>query len=247
MSDAPIDALHYFRVAAGDHRRRPGRGLAHRLHRRPRLRALDAVRSAALEVWDALAAAGPAFDLHPAGGCSRSTSPASRPACCSSTSTSTAAARRSSPAQMYDAVRTRARAAGEPRTRAPFVGREALRREHARRAPRGRSSASRSTGPRSRRCTSAVGLPPTAPAAASRVAVPVYKGGAAGRQGDDHGVVADPQEADRAGHDRSAALRRWGRALEFEITVEAVAPRRRGDGRATPFFNPPRKTATPPP
>ena len=53
----------------------------------------------------------------------------------------------------------------------------------------------------------AVGLPPTAPAATSRVAVPVYKGRTPGRPRDLDDVVDDAQEADRARDDRCAALR----------------------------------------
>ena len=42
VSDVDIDSLKYFRVTSGTHRRRAGRHLAHRLHRRSRLRDLDA-------------------------------------------------------------------------------------------------------------------------------------------------------------------------------------------------------------
>jgi hypothetical protein len=53
----------------------------------------------------------------------------------------------------------------------------------------------------------AVGLPPTAPAAASRTHVPIYSGRTqiGARHFDD--VVDDPEEDDRAGHDRRAVLR----------------------------------------
>ena len=74
-------------------RRRPGRHLAHRLHRRSRLRDLDAcgARRARLGRADGRGA-GRSTSSRPA--CSRSTSRGSRRACCSSTSTSSAARRR---------------------------------------------------------------------------------------------------------------------------------------------------------
>jgi aminomethyltransferase len=88
----------------------------------------------------------------------------------------------------------------------------------------------------------AVGLPPTAPAATSRVAVPVYKG---------------RQQVGRATSTTwSTTLKKLialatidaphyaiGTRLEMEMTVEAVRHRATATVVPTPFFNPPRKTA----
>ena len=50
------------------------------------------------------------------------------------------------------------------------------------------------------------GLTPAAPSQASRVAVPVYSGRQAGRQGDDHQLVPDLEEVDRPGQRRDRIL-----------------------------------------
>lgn len=91
----------------------------------------------------------------------------------------------------------------------------------------------------------AVGLPPTAPATTSRVAVPVYKG---------HRQVGRATSTTW-----STTLKRLiaiatidaphfaiGTTLKMEMTVEAVRHRVSATVVKTPFFNPPRKTATPP-
>jgi len=90
----------------------------------------------------------------------------------------------------------------------------------------------------------AVGLPPTAPAATSRVAVPVYQG---------------RQQIGRATSTTwSTTLKKLialatidaphyeiGTKLEMEMTVEAVRHRATATVVPTPFFNPPRKTSEP--
>ena len=89
----------------------------------------------------------------------------------------------------------------------------------------------------------AVGLPPTAPAATSRVAVPVY-----------HGRT---QIGRATSTTWSSTLKKLialatidqphyeiGTKLEMEITVEAVRHRATATVVPTPFFNPARKTAT---
>ncbi|MGH9400242.1 MAG: aminomethyltransferase family protein [Thermoanaerobaculia bacterium] len=89
-----------------------------------------------------------------------------------------------------------------------------------------------------------VGLAPQVPAAASRVAVPVYAGGA--QVGRATSTTWSPTLK------RLIALATIGRehtapgtSLEFELTVEAVRHRVPATVVETPFFNPPRKTATP--
>jgi len=87
-------------------------------------------------------------------------------------------------------------------------------------------------------------LPPAMPAAASRVAVPVYKNG--NQIGKATSTTWSPALKKLIA---VATLKRDfakpGTRLEMEMTVEAV--RYRVDARVvkTPFFNPPRKTATP--
>ena len=87
-------------------------------------------------------------------------------------------------------------------------------------------------------------MPPQVSAAASRVAVPVYRRGRhIGRATTTTwspvlkklialATIAAPYDAD-------------GTAVEFELTVEAVRHRIPATVVKTPFFNPPRKTAAP--
>ena len=88
----------------------------------------------------------------------------------------------------------------------------------------------------------AVGLPPTAPAAASRTHVPIYSG--------------RTQIGRATSTTWSATLKKMialatidaphyaiGTRVEMEMTVEAVRHRAAATVVATPFFNPPRKTA----
>ena len=90
----------------------------------------------------------------------------------------------------------------------------------------------------------AVGLPPTAPAAASRVAVPVYRG--------------RTQIGRATSTTWSSTLKKLialatldaphyapGTKVEMEMTVEAVRHRATATVVPTPFFNPPRKTTLP--
>jgi glycine cleavage system T protein (aminomethyltransferase) len=91
----------------------------------------------------------------------------------------------------------------------------------------------------------AVGLPPQAPAAASRVAVPLYRDGS--QTGKATSTTWSPVlkklialatvNAEDAQPETS---------LEMEITVEAIRHRVPATVVKTPFFNPARKTATPP-
>jgi aminomethyltransferase len=90
-----------------------------------------------------------------------------------------------------------------------------------------------------------IGLAPQVPATASRVAVPVYAGGAqAGKATSSTWSPTLKKFIALATIDsRNAAP---GTVLDFEITVEAVRLRVPAKVVETPFFNPPRKTATPP-
>ena len=129
---------------------------------------------AALRVWDALIEAGRTFDLHPTGMLALDV------------------ARIEAGLLLIDVDFYSSRKAMiEPQKYSPFelglgrlvdlskgrlsVAQRFLPSSAA--APRGRSSASKSIGRRSSGCTTSSGLPPTAPATASRVHVPVYKDG----------------------------------------------------------------------
>ena len=102
---------------------------------------------------------------------------------------------------------------------------------------RGRSSASRSAGRRSKRSTRSSASRRRSPPTASRIAVPVYRGGRqVGRATTTTwspvlkklialATVAAPHIAE-------------GTALEFEVTVEAVRHRVPATVVKTPFFNP---------
>ena len=87
----------------------------------------------------------------------------------------------------------------------------------------------------------AVGLPPTAPAATSRVAVPVYKGRTqVGRATSTTWSTILKKLIALATID--APHYSIGTTVEMEMTVEAVRHRATATVVQTPFFNPPRKT-----
>jgi aminomethyltransferase len=90
-----------------------------------------------------------------------------------------------------------------------------------------------------------VGLPPQIPAAASRVAVPVY------REGEQVGRATSTTWSPTlkkmiALATVDAAHASPASRLALEVTVEAVRHRVTAHVVKTPFFNPRRKTATPP-
>ena len=126
----------------------------------------------------------------------------------------------------------------------PFVGRSALTSEF-RRGPRRTIVGVEVDWTEVERLYEAVGLPPTAPAATSRVAVPVYK---------------DGRQVGRATSTTwSTTLKRLialatidaphhvvGTRVKFETTVEAVRHACTATVVKTPFYSPLRKTSTPP-
>jgi aminomethyltransferase len=125
-----------------------------------------------------------------------------------------------------------------------FIGQRALRDEH------GRGAARQIVGleidwNEVEKIYDAVGLAPTVAATASRVATPVYRGG---RQvGKATSTTWSPvlkRMIALASIDRPHCTE--GTELQFEMTVEAVRHRVRATVVRTPFFNPARKTATPP-
>ena len=217
--------LKYFRVDERHDRRRAGRHLAHRLHRRPRLRDLDAVGCGAARSGTRSSAAGAPFDLHPAGMLALDV------------------ARVEAGLLLIDVdFHSSRKALIDSQKYSPFemgLGRlvdldEGRRSSAARRSPterrRGHRAADRRarSGLDRRRAAVRGGRPAAAaPAAASRVAVPVYKGRSAGRPRDVDHVVADAEEADRAGHGRRAALRDRDAARDGSDGRSGPPPRRR--------------------
>ena len=126
----------------------------------------------------------------------------------------------------------------------PFVGRQALREEQAR-GPARQIVGLEVDWPQVEALFDKVGLPPQVPSTASRTPVPVYKDG---RQvGKATSTTWSPvlkQLIALATVSSSDAAP--GSTLEMEMTVEAVRHRVQAAVVKTPFFNPPRKMATPP-
>lgn len=90
----------------------------------------------------------------------------------------------------------------------------------------------------------AIGLAPRVPDTASRVAVPVYRGGL--QVGKATSTTWSPSLKKLiALASISSEHATPGRELQMEFTVEAVRHKVRATTRELPFFNPPRKTATP--
>jgi aminomethyltransferase len=241
ISTAPLDELKYFRATAGTIAGVP----------------VDISRTgytgdlgyeiwmpwdAALRVWDAIVDAGRAFDLHPTGMLALDVARIEAGLLLIDVDF------HSSRKAMIETQKYSPFELGLGRLvdlgTGPFVGRSALVAEH-RRGPARQIVGLEVNWTEVERLYEAVGLPPTAPATASRVAVPVYK---------------DGRQVGRATSTTwSTLLKKMialatidtphfaiGTRLELEVTVEAVRHRAGATVVKTPFFNPPRKTATPP-
>ncbi|MEW6323333.1 MAG: aminomethyltransferase family protein [Acidobacteriota bacterium] len=238
---APIDAIRYFRMAPGAIAGVP----------------VDVSRTGytgdlgyeiwmpwrdALGVWDALVDAGRAFDLHAAGMLALDVARVeaglllidvdfhgSRKALIES--------QKYSPYEM-----------GLGRLvdlqKGPFVGRRALAEEH-RRGHRREIVGLELDWPEVERLYEAVGLPPAVAAMTSRVAVPVYRGGQQiGRATSTTWSTTLKRMIALATLDRAHTA--LGTRVKMEVTVDAVRHQASATVVKTPFFNPPRKTATPP-
>ena len=194
---------------------------------------------AALQVWDAVAAAGQSFDLHPTGMLALDIARieaglllidvdfhSSRKALIE--------------AQKYSPFELNLGRLVDMKKGA-FVGRSALAAEVKRGIAR-QIVGLEIDWTEVEKLYEAVGLPPTAPAATSRVAVPVYKGRS--------------QVGRATSTTWSSTLKKLialatidvphyavGTRVEMEMTVEAVRHRATATVVPTPFFNPPRKTA----
>ena len=124
-----------------------------------------------------------------------------------------------------------------------FVGRAALEEEN-RRGPRRLLMGLEINWDDIERLYDAAGLAPQVPTTASRVAVPVYRGGL--QIGKATSTTWSPtlkKMIALASLDRNHAAP--GTELQIEVTVEAVRHRARAKVVPLPFFNPPRKMATP--
>jgi aminomethyltransferase len=196
----------------------------------------------AIEVWDALMQGGRPFDIKPAGMLALDV--ARIEAGLLLIEVDFFSSRRAMiPSQMYSPFELgMSRLVSLDKGR--FIGQRALRDEQA------RGHARQIVGleidwTEVERIYESAGLPPTVAAAASRVAVPVYRDG---RQiGKATSTTWSPvlkRMIALAAVDRPHYTE--GTVVQFEITVEAVRHRVSATVAKTPFFNPARKTATPP-
>jgi glycine cleavage system T protein (aminomethyltransferase) len=125
-----------------------------------------------------------------------------------------------------------------------FIGRDALVEEN-RRGPRRSLVGLELNWDDVERLYDARGLAPQVSSTASRVAVPVYRGGV--QIGKATSTTWSPAlKKMLALASISSPHAAPGTELQMEITVEAVRHKVRTRVRELPFFNPPRKTATPP-
>jgi len=126
----------------------------------------------------------------------------------------------------------------------PFVGQAALRRESAAGPPR-QIVGLEIEWTDAEKLYERAGLPPQVPSAASRVAVPVYAGSCqAGKATSTTWSPTLKKLIALATIDREHTA--IGTRLQMELTIEAVRHRVGATVVKTPFFNPKRKTATPP-
>ena len=196
----------------------------------------------ALDVWDALMAGGRAFDIKPAGMLALDVARieaglllievdffSSRKAMIAS--------------QMYTPYELGMGRLVSP-TKGRFIGQRALREEQAR-GPARQIVGLEIDWNEVEKLYDAAGLAPAVAATASRVATPIYRNGR--------------QVGKATSTTWSPVLKRMialasveqphyaeGTDVQFEMTVEAVRHRVPAKVTKTPFFNPPRKTATPP-
>lgn len=193
----------------------------------------------ATAVWDALAAAGGAFDLHPAGMLALDVARVEAGLLLIDVDF------HSSKKALIETQKYTPYELGLGRLvdlgKGPFVGRKALVEEH-RRGHRRQIAGLELDWPAVEALYEAVGLPPAVAAMTSRVAVPVYKGGAqVGRATSTTWSTTLKKMIALATIDRPHFA--IGSRVQMEVTVEGVRHRAPATVVATPFFNPPRKTA----
>lgn len=196
----------------------------------------------AVRVWDAIADAGAAFDLHAAGMLALDIARIEAGLLLIDVDfhSSRRAMIESQKYSPYELGLGRLIELGK----GPFIGRSALAAEQRRGPPR-QIVGLEVDWTEVEKLYDAVGLPPTAPATASRVAVPVYKDGKqVGRATSTTWSTMLKKMIALATID--APHFALGTKLKLEITVEAVRHAATATVVKTPFFNPPRKTAAPP-
>jgi len=194
---------------------------------------------AALQVWDAIVNAGAAFDLHPTGMLALDIARIEAGLLLIDVDF------HSSRKALIESQKYSPHELGLGRLvdlhKGPFVGRAAIAEEVKRGVAR-QIVGLEIDWTAVEKLYEAVGLPPTAPVTASRVAVPVYNG--------------RTQVGRATSTTWSSSLKKLialatvnaphyaiGTTLEIEMTVDAVRHRARATVVETPFFNPPRKTA----
>lgn len=237
-ADADIDGLRYFRMTTGSIA-----GVPVEISRTGYTGDLGyeiwMPWNRALDVWDALMSTGMAFGIRPAGMLALDVARVEAGLLLidvdfHSSIKALTAAQRYSPFEMgLDRLVTL--------EKSPFIGQQALAEEK-RRGPTRRIVGLEVDWPAVETLYQTHGMPPQLSAAASRVAVPVYKGG---RQiGKATTSTWSPVlkklialATVEAPHDAA------GTAVEFEVTIEAVRHRVPATVVRTPFFNPARKTA----
>ena len=193
----------------------------------------------ALQVWDAIAGAGAAFDLHPTGMLALDIARIEAGLLLIEVDF------QSSRKALIESQKYSPYELGLGRlvdlNKGPFIGRAALMEEVKRGIAR-QIVGLEVDWTAVEKLYEAVGLPPTAPAATSRVAVPVYKGRTQiGRATSTTWSTVLKKLIALATVD--APHYAIGSKVEMEITVEAVRHRATATVVPTPFFNPPRKTA----
>ena len=198
--------------------------------------------ASAIAVWDALMAGGKPFDIRPAGMLALDVARIEAGLLLIdvdffSSKKAMIAPQKYSP---YEMGLGRLVSLTKPR----FIGQQALRREHA------RGHARQVVGlevdwTEVEAIYDKLGLAPALGATASRVAVPVYEGGRqVGRATSTTWSPTLKKMIALATIDRPHYAE--GTALRLEVTVEAVRHRVKATVVRTPFFDPKRKTATPP-
>lgn len=196
----------------------------------------------AVEVWDALMRAGRAFDITPAGMLALDIARVEAGLLLADvdftgSKKAMIAAQKYTP---YEMGLARLVSLGK----GPFVGRSALVAERDR-GPRRMIVGLEVDWADVERLYDRAGLPPVAPSAASRVPVPVLRNA---RQVGRATTTAWSPTLKRllALATIDAPHHARGTELRLEVTIEAVRHFARATVVPTPFFNPPRKTATPP-
>lgn len=196
----------------------------------------------AIDVWDALADTGRAFDLHAAGMLALDVARVEAGLLLIGVDfhgarTALIESQKYSPFELGMARLV-------DLDKGPFVGRRALVAEK-RSGPRRQIVGLEVDWTEVERLYERVGLPPTAPAATSRVAVPVYHSGRhVGRATSTTWSTSLKKLIALA--TVNAPHHALGTKLQMEMTIDAVRHTATATVVKTPFFNPPRKTATPP-